>query len=61
MKRRVADERVKLIAFPGKPEPGLQRGVDLSDNADLQMILDEAECAASDGAGKPTSLNEMIK
>ncbi len=38
--------RVKLITFSGAPEPGLQPGVDVSDNADLLEILDEDETEA---------------
>ncbi len=39
-------KRVKLITFSGQPDPGLQSDVDLSDNADLREILDEAESMA---------------
>lgn len=39
-------KRVKLITFSGQPEPGMQPGVDPSDNADLREILDEAETVA---------------
>jgi plasmid stability protein len=38
--------RVKLVTFSGQPEPGLQPGVDLSDNADLLKSLDEGQTAA---------------
>jgi plasmid stability protein len=38
--------RVKLITFSGEPEPGLQPGVDVSDNADLLEIMDENRTAA---------------
>ncbi len=38
--------RVKLVTFSGQPEPGLQPGVDLSDNADLLEILNEDQTAA---------------
>jgi hypothetical protein len=36
-------KRVKLVTFSGQPDPGLQPGVDLSDNADLREVLDAAE------------------
>lgn len=39
-------ERVKLVTFSGRPEPGLQPGVNLSDNADLRELLDEEDAAA---------------
>ncbi len=39
-------KRVKLITFLGQPDPGLQPGVDLSDNADLREVLDAAETVA---------------
>jgi hypothetical protein len=47
----VAEGMTPLITFLGHPEPGLQPGVDLCDNADLLEILDEEETVSWRGLG----------